>query len=302
MRSWKAAAVLVVALWSMAGTAAAHPDDGLLDGTVDLQPGDVHTAETPIHFHRLVGRIRTDGQVTLRVVNAGTGTVAFETGVDGPLAVNHLVACCSGIPWSDFRVEISNDGTSPSTVDGRLSFVHDDLAVVVRQEEGSFETPLLLLAVGVGMVRAAGRRRDADTVHRRRRLATGLAGVAAATTVVFSLLGRIRYGGNGVEGLVASVADLIRFSTGSFFSGLAVLMGVVLVAWLAAGVVWSRGVPPGGPDLRWMALGAVFAGVPAVVAVMMARTYGTAEMPAVLAVSASVPVLVAMWRARRLVP
>ncbi len=297
VRRWVAAGTLLVAFAATTGTAAAHPDDTLLDGSFEL--AGTRTVESPIHFHRLVGRVRSDRPVTVRVVNTVTGAVAFEEVVAGSARLNHLVDCCSGAGWTDFGVELSNREQAPATVEGRMSFVHDDLAVVVWREEGGFETPLLLVGVGAAMVWAARRRRDAETARRRRRRAAAVAAGTVAAVVGLSVLGRVRYGGDAVEGLVASVADVIRFPTGSFFSGLAVLMGVALVSWLTAGVLWSRGVPPEGPDSRWVALGVVFAAAPVAVAVMMARTYGTAGMPALLAASTAVPVLVAMGTARR---
>ena len=308
-----------VALLVVTSFALAHPDELVVDGTLQLAPGETVAFSVPVHYHRLVATYRlhdpaSEG-VTLTVTDARgrltadhetpLGTAEFTAPLRGEGRLHHLIECCFGVDYADFEVRLRNDGGAPAALDLRAWVVHDEFAVVVhRAEGGALEVPLVAF-LGVGVVAAM------VSLRQRRREGRDLAGpdvqksVRGAVTLGWSMglfvwaclmalglgvAGASRYGTGLVDGVMAIMAD-VPVPGGPFGSRAATVMGVLMLVWLTSIALWIRSVQLGvhrasaWPSRLGMALAVVslFSGV------AMGWTYGSWVVPIVLGLVLAVP-------------
>jgi len=310
-------AAVAVALVLASSTAVAHPDERVVDATLRLEPGETASFPMSVHFHRLVATYRVHepdaSGLTLLVVPGAAATVGVDdrSGASADVAIelagvgslHHLIDCCLGIDYAEYRLLVRNDGDAPALLGLRAWIVHDEFAVVVqRAEPGALEVPLaLFLALGVTatMVSARGRRDVVaavadDGVRSPGALPLGWsAGVFAWACVLaagLAVAGVVRYGTGPVDGLIAIMAD-VPVPGGPFGSRAATVMGVMMLAWVASIALWIRAVHVGAHVWsRWTArVGLGLAAVSLGVGVAMAWTYGSWPVPIGLALVLAVP-------------
>lgn len=318
---------MVVALF--ASGAGAHADIPLVDGRVRVEPGVAYELPMSLHFHRLVGRYRVEGDgapaLALYVVRghpelgaSGTGDVhpppAADVLVGMPLgdegAINRLVPCCLGEAYADLSLVVRHDGAEPVGLDLRVWAVHDEFAVVARRAEpGALEVPLVLfLALGAAVLattnrvlrRAPGEAREPDRWRFALRVSGTLWAVACAAGGALALVGVVRYGGGPIAGTLAVLADL-DVPGGPFGSRAATLLGVLLLAWCTGIASWSVAVGRGAHRASpWAVhLGTAFVLASAATGLAMAWTYDGAWVPLLLAAVLAVPLGLASLRLGR---
>jgi len=307
-----AAALLVVP------PALAHPDVMLHDGPLRLAPGEVVVRPMALHFHRLVARWAVHGPATeglwLLVVPAETvGASAsapedawFAAPLFGDGRLSQLIDCCMDVSYRHLLLVLRNDGDVTVALDLRAWAMHDEFAVVsARAEQGAVEVPLALFALlGFASLAAAARDRrrlDGAVVPRGWALtaSAGLFAAALATAAALGFAGAVRYGGGPVDGMIAVLAD-VPLPGGPFGSRAALLLGVLLLAWLAAIGAWVLAVGQGAHRRsRWaLPLGTVLAFVSLAGGIAMSWTYGGSVVPAALGLVLATPVAVSAWRLR----
>lgn len=301
-------------------TAGAHADVPLVDGTLALAPGASHVVPLALHYHRIVARYAVEPAtatgVTLFVrrsdptraagpVPSGGG-VLYGKALRGEGRNSQLIACCDGVAYAPMELELRNDGDAPVTLDVRAWAVHDEFAVLVaRAEPGALEAPLALFA-GLGVAAAALVRRERRRLVRSRHAHAGLpatfwgsAGLAATGVLVVAALGvagALRYGGGPVDGLIAIMAD-VPVPGGPFGSRAALLLGVLLLAWVAAVALWLACLHQGAHRASpWPArLGVALAFVSLGGGLALVWTYGLAWSPVLLGTVLAAPLA---WAAR----
>lgn len=304
MRGVLAAALAIAAV--VVGAASAHEDLPIVDATIDLAPGASATFPTALHYHRVVGTYAladAASSVSIRMVAAGEGGFdellvdrAEETG-----RLNALIRCCDGQAWAEAELQVRNDGSQPATIDLRAWAMHDDFAVVVdRAESGAMSVPLVLF---LGLGGAAGgaawrdrRRRDAvsgsPAMPASLLWSAGLFVAALVAAASLGLAGMLRYGAGPVDGMIAILAD-VPVPGGPFGARDAMVMSVLMLAWMGAIGFWSRSVHVGAhrsspwPVRLGLALGLVsLAG-----GLAMGWTYGSYGVPVLLGASLAVPLV-----------
>ena len=308
--------VLVAAMFA-ADVAFAHPDERVVDATLTLAPGELVSIPFAVHYHRLAATYRVHepgaAEVMLSVVAAsdaltergqGTGEPhVFGIVLRGEGGFHHLIDCCLGATYSDYRMELRNDGSDAVTLDLRAWVVHDEFAVVAtRAEVGALEVPLALFVVlGIASTVASRRRarswmRDGAEPAGRTRAAVmlgwsvGLFGWACAVALGLAVFGAARYGGGPVDGLIAAMAD-VPVPGGPFGSRTALVMGVLLLTWTASIALWIAAVRHGThAHVRATArFGRVLAIVSLAAGVAMGWTYGAWATPVGLGLVLAVP-------------
>jgi hypothetical protein len=282
----------------------AHPDARIFDETLHLAPGEAVVRPMALHFHRLVAtwtsdRPDADGLWLLVVPAEAPGAAAwapedawFAARLAGPGRLSHLVDCCLHVPYRHLLLVVRNDGATPAALDLRAWAVHDEFAVVAaRAEPGAVEVPLALFAalgaVAVAVAVRARGRFGAPGPPRGRALtwSAGLFAAALGMAATLGVAGTLRYGGGPIDGLIAVLVDL-PVPAGPFGSRAAFLLGVLLLAWLAAIGAWVLAVGQGAHrHAPWaVPLGGALAIVSLAGGIAMAWTYGGSLVPAALGV------------------
>ncbi len=303
-----------------------HEDLRIVDATVTVEPGAAVTYPTAVHYHRIVGRYALvdpdadagapDVSIGLAVAppagnTADTGSVdpsrtgGFEATLVATLAprgtFDALIRCCDGRDWTPAELLVRNDGDRPATLRLRAWAVHDEFAVVVdRAESGAMEVPLTLFSAfgGLALVVAARERRrgrtpgDPATLPTSVRVGVGLLVASFALAVALGAAGAVRYGAGPIAGMVAILADL-PVPGGPFGSRAATLMGVLMLAWLAAIGAWIRTLHLGAHrNSPWpRRLGGTLGGASLGVGVAIGWTYGSFGVPMALALPLAAPLL-----------
>ena len=321
------AVIAMVVTVVVLGDALAHPDERVIDATLTLAPGEVVTVPVSLHFHRLVTTYRVhEGMapgITLRLVadpgapegrKAHTGAApAVEAALLGEGVFHELVPCCLGAAYSDYRLDVSNDGAAPLTLDLRVWLVHDDFAVVAwRAEAGALEVPFalfLLLGVASTVTSTRGARRwrpgaVAPAVGPRGGVllawSVGLFVWACAVAVGLAAVGTARYGGGPVDAMIAVLAD-VHVPGGAFGSRAALVMGVLLLAWVGSIATWTGAVRRGA-HARFAAtthIARAIALVSLIGGAAMAWTYASWSTPLGLALVIAVPLWASAGRLER---
>lgn len=301
--------------------ALAHPDVMLHDGPLRLAPGEVVVRPMALHFHRLVARWAVHGPAAeglwLLVVPAETAGASASAPEDtwfaAPLVghgrLSHLIDCCMDVAYRHLLLVLRNDGEATVTLDLRAWAMHDEFAVVsARAEQGAVEVPLALFALlGAASLAAVARdRRRLDRAVAPRGWAltasANLFVTALATAAALGFAGASRYGGGPVDGMIAVLAD-VPLPGGPFGSRAALLLGVLLLAWLAAIGAWVLAVGQGAHRRsRWaLPLGAALAVASLAGGLAMSWTYAGSVVPAALAVALATPVAMSAWLLQRAV-
>lgn len=299
--------VLVAALAAGTGAAWAHPDLPIFDGAIRLAPGEALERLVPLHYHRVVGRYRVSGagatQVSFTLQNAlASGGQASVLARREGGRFNHLVSCCLGEDETPFRFRVRNEGPDEVEVTLFAFAAHDDLAVVThRAEGGALEIPMMMflgLGVAAGLVswrrRPLRARADDQSVPPALRFSMAAAVISSAGGLALAVAGMLRYGGGPLEGLIAAMADL-PVSGGPYGSRDALVLGLVMLAWLAAIGAWVRALGVAGPrHARRVAYWGLFlAGVSLAMGVLVGWTYGSYPVPVALGVALGAPLLMA---------
>lgn len=310
-------AALIAALL-VAPRANAHPDALLVDGDLRLAPGEAVVRPMALHFHRLVASWTVVGSaaeglwllvVPAEVVGA-SGSAPEDAWLAVPLAgegrLSRLIDCCLGEAYRHLLLVVRNDGDAPVALELRAWAMHDEFAVVAaRAEPGALEVPLALFALaGLAALTAAGRdrrRRGGSRAPRAGALTASatLFVAACAAAAALGLAGALRYGAGPVTGMIAVLAD-VPVPGGPFGSRAAFLLGVLLLAWLAAIGAWVVAVRQGAHRRsRWaLPLGAALAGVSLAGGVAMGWTYDASAVPAALGIVLAAPLAVSTWLLR----
>ena len=312
--------VLVIALAAAFGTGAAHEDLRIVDQRIELAPGETATFPTALHYHRIVGRYALVGaapDVSISLVATPSERSASDAssangddGIDRVLldrapssgTLNELVRCCVGHAWTEAELVVRNHGPSTATIDLRAWAMHDDFAVVVdRAESGAVSVPLVLfLGLGGAAGGVAWRDRRKDAASRRTRAipaslrwSVGLFVACLLTAATLGGAGMLRYGAGPVDGMVAILAD-VPVPGGPFGARDAMVMGVLMISWMAAIGFWVRILHLDAPRLSpWpMRIGLALGLVSLAGGVTMGWTYGSHAVTVVLGLSLAVPLVV----------
>jgi hypothetical protein len=268
--------------------ASAHGDVLLVDEVLVLEPGGTASFEGQLHYHRVVGRVASDGPVHVRLVASGPGTEVAALGSGTEVSFDELVRCCD-VVWAGHTLLIENHGDRPVTVTARAGFVHDDLAVMVDGAEDGTRISIVGLGLGWAALVWWARRRS-DHVVPLRRSAVGLA-VVTVTVLGLGAYGTLRYGGRGASSVVAGGGDVPLLPVNPIVSRASLLMLLSMVGWATAGIWWVR-ARPRATRRGWLSVGAALAGAVVVVAVAVSVTYGNPLVQVAWVVAAATPVLV----------
>jgi hypothetical protein len=279
--------VAVLHLVVVAVPAAAHGDVLLVDEMLVLEPGGTASFAGQLHYHRVVGRITSDGPVHVRLVASGPGTEVAVLGAGTHVSFNELVRCCD-VVWTPHTLLIENLGDGPVTVSARASLVHDDLAVMVDGAEDGTRSSIVGLGLGWAALVWWARRRTDHTVPLRR----SVVGVAIVTLTVLGLgtYAAVRYGVGGAPGVVAGGGDVPLLPMNPIVSRASLLMLLSMVGWATVGIWWVR-ARPRATRLGWLSVGAALAGAVVVVAVAISLAYGNPLVQVAWFVAAATPVL-----------
>lgn len=218
--------------------AAAHENQKVADGRSRILPGDAVEFTAPIHYHRLVGHVLSDGVAPLLIEVVGPrGTTAIVGPGTAPMRVNTLVACCDDATWTPHVVRVRNAGERAVDATIALSFLHDGFAVAAVDAETGAALSMLLFA---GLPAAWGYR----ALRRHREITTpNVVASVAGLTALWALAGLIAlpsmilYGGGPASGIVAAAAHLPWW--GNAFVTTADLLTLLLLGlWITALVAW----------------------------------------------------------------
>jgi hypothetical protein len=289
-----------------AAPALAHGDALLVDEVVVLGPGEVASFDGELHYHRLVGRVTSDGPVRVRLVGADATDEVVSVGPGTELAFNELVRCCDEV-WAPHTLLLENAGVAVVTVTARAALVHDDLAVMVDGVEDGTRASIVLFGLGWSALlwrgtRRSGGRRDGlrGGVRSLRRPAVGLALLTVFVLGVGSYAA-LRYGVGGAPSVVAGNGDLPVLPRNPFVSRASLLLGIALIGWTLIAAWWAR-ARPSTARRRWSALGVALAGSVIVVATAITAAYGGPAIQVAWTAAAAGPVLIVLATSARATP
>jgi hypothetical protein len=291
VRSWILMGMVVTFVSLFPRPASAHGDVRLVDETFPLPAGGTVEFDGGLHYHRVVGRLDADQPITVELIDTARIVTVMSFGPAHSISINRLVQCCE-VAWASHRLVIRNHGTESATVDARVTFVHDDLAVMVyRAESGTAESVAVMGGIWWWVVRRVRRGQRSTSAAR--------AATTAATVLAFVLAvaawGAFRYGGGGAPALVAGAADVPMLPINPLASRASLLMGVMMIGWAVAGVSWIR-ARHGMPTSSWIALGAVLVGGIVATAAFVTSEYEALGMPLAMAVVFTIPLVVVLVR------
>ena len=247
----------------LAPLASAHGDAATLDEPFELAPGESLTFTREVHWHRILGSLEANSDVTLSV----DGVVIAGPGRN--MVVDHLVACCEAT-WTELAFAIRNVGTDVAQVDARLSFLHDNLAVLVDDAEpGGWWQTLLIVGVVVGV-----------PAWRARVPLRGASGAALASPVLWLRRSRMFHAATWLAALALAAVGMARFGSGplvgslgatapfpsgfgGFFNTHSFVMLGLMALWGAAYAYWAgarRRGAAGNLDAWLFAVGALAVG------------------------------------------
>jgi hypothetical protein len=297
---------LVLLLVVVGGAPArAHGDVLLVDEVVVLGPGEVASFDGELHYHRLVGRVSSDGPVRVGLVAADAIDEVLAVGPGTELAFNELVRCCDEV-WAPHTLLLENVGTEEVTVTARAALVHDDLAVMVDGVEDGTRASIVLFALGWSALLWRGARRSAVGDDRRgvgRSLRRPTVGLAMLTLFVLGVgsYAALRYGVGGAASVVAGNGDLPVLPRNPWVSRASSLLGIALLGWTLVAAWWVR-ARPASARRRWNALGVALAGSVVVVAAAITAAYGGPAIQVAWTVAAAGPVVVVLLTSARGTP
>jgi hypothetical protein len=283
-------AIVALIAWTAApGSARAHENRVIHEGTVHIAAGERLTFPVELHYHRVVGRVRTldadAGELALHILGADGVARATVRGRDRSFGVNVLVPCCRGTTWASHDIVLENLGPVALEVDLRLVLVHDGIAVMgANAEGGAAATPLIWFLVfgilfGHRMLRGGAIRGSA------RPWAFCTVGSHAAIWVSAGALagwGMAHYGAGPVSGTIAAAADLPWLSN-PIVTSQDLVIGSWMVLWIIALGSWTA-ASRRAPDSRAIGVLGVVLGAGAVIACLTwAIEYGTVVMPLLVA-------------------
>jgi hypothetical protein len=264
--------------------ASAHGDVILVDRTVQIAPRSAATFEGELHYHRLIGVVSSDVEVSVRFARTRDEAAAFEAAAGRETRVNTLVRCCDDGTWTRYALTLRNDTERPATVRADVRLIHDDLAVMAYQAEaGTRESVVIIGGIWLALLWAA-RRRAARPV----RPTAMVFGALSAIVIALALYGAARYGGAGPPALVAALGDVPVLPANPIVSRAALLL-------FAVGVVWSWVLARWAAAETGRAHALTAAGLIASViatALAMAAAYGEPGVPTAFAVAAVLPVAI----------
>lgn len=279
-------AVVVAVAMSGATPASAHGDVILVDRALEVAPRSTVSFDGELHYHRVVGVVRSGVDITVRLVRTTDGAVAFESGPGHEIRLNTLIRCCDERAWTRYTLTIRNDTEKPATGHADVRLVHDDLAVMAYQaEEGTRESVVIIGGIWLALLFAS----------RRSRRPLGRAplalGALSAVVIALAAYGAARYGGGvGPGALVAALSDVPVLPTNPIVSRAALLLLLFGIAWSWIIARWA-GSHSGAPHA---VIGSALAATVAAVALAMVLAYGETGMPLALTVAALLPVTVVM--------
>jgi hypothetical protein len=280
-------ALFVLVLFSIPAPARAHGDVPLAAETLVLSPGAQASFTGELHYHRLVGRVTADGQVTVRLVDAERGATRVSAGPGTSLSLNTLVRCCDRV-WAPHVLVVENVGADAVTVDVDAVLVHDDLAVMVdRAESGVAGSVVIMGVIWVVVLQRSLRHRQPGSLRAPIAIMTVLTGLVAGGV----LFGTARFGSWGPPALVAMLADVPVIPLNPLVSRSSLLLGAAILSWGWAGSRWAR-VDPDGRRGAWLALGFWLLGAVVVTAVAVSTAYQGAGIPTAMAAAFAGPVFV----------
>jgi hypothetical protein len=285
--------------------ALAHGDVLLVDEEVVLDPGEVASFDAELHYHRLVGRVTSDGPVRVRLLGADTADEVVTVGPGTQLAFNELVRCCDEV-WAPHTLLLENVGAEAVTVTARAALVHDDLAVMVDGVEDGTRASIVLFALGWSALLWRGVRRSTARDDRRgggrslRRPSVGLALLSLFVAGV-GTYAALRYGVGGAASVVAGNGDLPVLPRNPWVSRASLLLGIALLGWTLVAAWWVRARPVSARR-RWNTLGVALVGSVVVVAGAITLAYGGPAIQVAWTVAAAGPVLVVLVTSARGTP
>jgi len=260
------ALVVLALLLLVAATpsAAAHGDAPSLKRDGTLAPGEELTMTRELHWHRLVGSIRSADLDSLVLrVERPDGTTHVAIGARG--TVNTVIRCCLDAVWAEHTIVLRNNGTTAAAFRMDIALLHDDFTVLADGAEGGSGTGVLVLsgltAAAAWRARPTGRT-DTAAARQRARLSTVSITVAWVLMGALGLYGMLRYGGGP---LLGSLNAFALFPLPSAFLNAHLIGMVVLFAlWLTALFSWSAAQRwRAGPDRTTAALAtAILVGAP----------------------------------------
>jgi hypothetical protein len=297
---FRARALAVAAL--IAGTGApgsawAHENRRIHEGTVHIAGGERLTFPVELHYHRVVGHVRTvdanAGELALHILGPAGEARATFSGPYGSLVVNMLVPCCKGTTWASHDIVIENLGSVALEVDLRLVLLHDGIAVMgANAEGGAAATPLIWFLVfgtlfGYRMVRGGP---ISGSARPWAFWTVGSHAVMWISAGAMAGWGMIHYGGGPVSGTVAAAADL-PWLDNPIVTSQDLVIGSWMILWIIAMGSWAA-ASRRAPDSRVIgALGLVLGVSALIVCVTWAIEYGAVIMPIfVAATAAALPV------------
>ena len=276
-----------------AAPAVAHGDERIVDERIVLAPGGSATFTGEVHYHRLVGRVLSDGPVVVRFAPADPTESVADGVAMGPaveLRFNELIRCCDDDGWTPYRLVIENAGDEAVTVVAHVGLVHDDLAVMVDGAESGTRVSLVVAALGWAALVLRASRRSGPGIPLRR----SAVGLIALTAVVVGLArwGANVYGGAGVP-LLAAASDVPVLPINLFVSRASLILAGLMLVWGAVALWWVR-ARPAADRRRWQLVGVGLLGLVGWAALRMAFEYGAV---AIAMLWAAIPMLPLVWLA-----
>jgi hypothetical protein len=271
------------------GSAWAHENRGVHEGTVHIAAGERLIFPVELHYHRVVGHVRTvdanAGEFALHILGPEGEVWSTVRGRDGSLPVNVLVPCCKGTTWASHDIVLENLGSVALEVDLRLVLLHDGIAVMgANAEEGAAATPLIWFLV-FGTLFGYRLLRGGPMSGSARRWAFWTIGSHAVTWMsagAMAAWGMIHYGGGPVSGTIAAAADL-PWLNNPIVTSQDLVIGSWMILWIIALGSWTAASrrAPESPAIG--ALGLVLGVSALIVCLTWAIEYGTVMMPMLIA-------------------
>jgi hypothetical protein len=291
------AALALIAGTGAPGSAWAHENRGIHEGTVHIAAGERLTFPVALHYHRVVGHVRTveanAGELALHILGREGEAWATVRGRYGNLVVNVLVPCCKGTTWASHDIVLENLGPVALEVDIRLVLLHDGIAVMgANAEEGAAATPLIWF-LGFGTLFGYRMLRGGPISGSARPWAFWTVGSHAVMWMSAGAMagwGMIHYGGGPVSGTIAAAADL-PWLNNPIVTSQDLVIGSWMILWIIAMGSWAA-ASRRAPESRAIGTLGIVLGLGAcMVCLTWAIEYGTVIMPVlVAATTATLPV------------